>query len=437
MLKRAREALRRWDRSPFVERPRRWLGRLTDLIPVTPLGLVVALTCYATLQRYGYRQRDLVLFAIGALGVLLVLVGVVVTVVGALLVWRKVRRLPGEGSRRLECNRWSATGHEVPSFWYVPLLTLEWRWRGLDVELRQAIRGRRIVEEVRPRRRAEATSIVRRYEIGDAFGLARIAFEVREVCDVALLPSVGALRQMQVIHGLASGSDRSDVAGKAEGDPFDTRRYAPGDPIRFVLWKVYAKSRQLIVRTPERATSPVDQTVAYLVTGKGDEPAAGAARVAVDLGAFGDEWRIGADGVAAEARTRDEALALLTRSADAAESQSGAGLARFVEEAGTLGRLVVFVPPRPGPWLARVSHAVKELRGRVDFVIGTDGIDRTSRLSRALERDVDTGRGVPFEELARVVRGLGASAQGSRVVVVDRRSGQAYLPEHLFGGRPR
>jgi hypothetical protein len=424
-------------RAPAFERPRRALATLVSLFPLTPLGLVVGLASYATLQRYGYRQRDLVLFAVGALGVLLVLVALLVTLLGTGLVWRAARRRSGEGRRRLECNRWSATGYSIPSHGYVPLLTIDWTWPQLRVDLRQLQKDGKLHEEVRPRRRAETTGVVRRFEVGDAFGLSRIAFEVREPCELVMLPSVGALRQIQVIHGLASGSDRSDVDGKPEGDPFDTRRYAPGDPIRFVLWKVYAKSRQLIVRTPERARSPVDQTVAYLVTGRGDEPAAGAARVAVDVGALGNDWRIGADGVTSQARTRDEALSLLTRSAETGETESGAGLARFVEEAGALGRLVVFVPARPGPWLLRVSQAVRELRGRVDFVVGTDGIDRSSKVSRVLERDESDERGVPFEDLARVVRDLGSTAKGSRVVVVDRRSGHAYLPEHLFGGRER
>lgn len=439
MLTRTRQTLARWQRSALVTRIRGMASRARDMFPLTPLGLAVGLASYAVLQAYGYRLRDLVLFTVGGLGVGLVALALLVTVIGTVLVWRSTRRLPALERRRLECNRWSPTGFVIPSRWYVPLLTVDWGWQDLSVTVRRTREGNLLREEVRPRRRAETSAVTRRFEIGDAFGLARIAFESRQPCDLTLLPSVGALRQTQVIHGIAGGGDRSDLDGKPEGDPFDTRRYAPGDPIRFVLWKVFAKSRQLIVRTPERAVSPTEQTIAYVVTGRDDEPSAGAARLAVDVGAFGDGWRIGADGVSLAARTRDEALTLLTRSARATESQSGTGLAHFVDEAGALGRLVVFVPPHAGPWLTRVRQAVRELKGRVDFVIGTDGIDRSSRIARALElaEDESEGHGVPLHELAKVVRALGSAVSGSRIVVVDRRTGHAFLPEHLFGGRSR
>jgi hypothetical protein len=245
------------------------------------------------------------------------------------------------------------------------------------------------------------------------------------------------LRQPQVIRGLASGSDQSHADGRADGDPFDTRRYTPGDPIRFVLWKVFAKSRALIVRTPERALSPVEHTVAYLVSGRGDEPSAGAARIALDVGAFGDDWRIGADGSRVLARTKDEALALLTQSADVTEGDAGTGLGRFLDEAGEPGRLVIFVPPRPGPWLGRVASIVREHGRRVDFVVGTDGFDVRPKVRRLLERADDLTaeeQGTPLEELRSVVRALGGGTHGARVVVVDRRTGHAYLPEQLPRG---
>jgi len=418
----------------MLTRVHRVVRRLADLFPLTPLGLAVLVGSYLTLQRYGYRQRDLVLFALSALGILLVSVAFVTGTVAALVTWIRARSARSEESFSLECGRWSPTGFSIGSLWFVPFATLEWTVRNLAMEVRQQRLRGRIYETVRGMRRGVATGLVRRFEVGDAFGLVRYAFETTEPRSVSLLPSVGALRQVQVIRGLASGADLSAIEGKPEGDPFDTRRYAAGDPIRFVLWKVFAKSRNLIVRTPERAISPVEHTVAYLVAGRGDEPAAGAARVAVEVGAFGNDWRIGADGMARQAHTRDQALELLSRSAEVAEGQGGAGLARFVDEAGALGRLVVFVPPRPGPWLTKVAQAVRDLRGRVDFVVGTDGIAQGSKLARFLSRpEADAGAAVPIEELRKVVAALAGGTHGARVVVVDRRSGLVYAPEHLRG----
>jgi len=127
-------------------------------------------------------------------------------------------------------------------------------------------------------------------------------------------------------------------------------------------------------------------------------------------------------------------MALLAESADVSESDAGIGLGRFLDEAGALGRLVVFVPPRPGPWLGRVSALVRDHGRRVDFVIGTDGFDVRPKVRRLLERTDDLlslEQGTPLEELRAVVRALGGGARGARVVVVDRRTGHAYLPEQL------
>ncbi|MBM4375630.1 MAG: DUF58 domain-containing protein [Deltaproteobacteria bacterium] len=421
----------------MLSRWRRWLARLVpvvELFPLTPLGAAVLVGGYLVLQRYGYRHRDLVLFALGALAVLLVGVALVVTLMGTLFVRRALARTATPTVRRLECERWSASGFGFAAPSLIPLLTVMWRWDERPVQVRQRRARGRLEEEVRPVRRASVPRVSRRFEIGDAFGLARIVFHRVEACALSVLPSTGALRQPQVIRGLASGSDQSHADGRADGDPFDTRRYAPGDPIRFVLWKVFAKSRALIVRTPERALSPVEHTVAYLVSGRGDEPSAGAARIALDVGAFGEDWRIGADGSRTLARTKEEAMALLAESADVSESDAGIGLGRFLDEAGALGRLVVFVPPRPGPWLGRVSALVRDHGRRVDFVIGTDGFDVRPKVRRLLERTDDLlslEQGTPLEELRAVVRALGGGARGARVVVVDRRTGHAYLPEQL------
>ncbi len=421
----------------MLKRGVRFVVRMGELFPFTPLGLAVALASYTALQHYGYKQRDLFMFAVSALGLLLVALAVLTATVAAFVVFRSARSQSAATQLQLDCGRWSTTGFSVRSVWFVPFATVAWRWCGLRAEVRQErVRGR-LNESVRATRRGMVSAVDRRFEVGDVFGLARFSFHARQVREVRLLPAVGALRQVAVIRGLSSGADVSDIDGKPEGDPFDTRRYAPGDPIRFILWKVFAKSRNLIVRTPERATSPVEHTVAYLVAGKGDEPAAAAARVAVDLGAFGNGWRIGADGMSSAPHSRAQALDLLSRSGALSEEFSGAGLARFVEDAGVLDRLVVFVPARPGPWLRKVAAAVRPLKGKVDFVVGTDGIARDSNWVRALSRTPQTQDGepaVPIDEVLKVVKALSGGPGGPRVVVIDRLTGQAYLPEKLPRG---
>ena len=62
--------------------------------------------------------------------------------------------------------------------------------------------------------------------------------------------------------GRASGDAVSHPAGRQEGELIEMRRYGPGDPLRHVLWKTYARTRRLLVRMHERAISPRPTTAA-------------------------------------------------------------------------------------------------------------------------------------------------------------------------------
>jgi len=327
--------------------------------------------------------------------------------------------------------------------WYLPFVHVSWTWLLPEAEVRAVRRRGRLHEEINARHRDAIGQVVRRFDVGDIFGLTSMSFNQAETRPVSLLPWIGSLRQMHVVRGMAGGTDISHPEGPPEGDPFDMRRYVQGDPIRYVLWKVFAKTRDLVVREPERAISPSRQTVAYLVASEGDDPAAGAARVAVDVGAFGGEWTLGADGCGEVADNKDKALEVLTQSARATEAQSGAGLGSFLDKAskGTVGRAVVFVPPKPGPWLDRVLKAIRGMSAhsaQIEFLVGTDGVRRPPSRSwwrrllfgrKRLAAADEAARQADAEDLAAVVRKLGGTRL--RVLVVDRPAGLVFGPSHL------
>ena len=147
---------------------------------------------------------------------------------------------------------------------------------------------------------------------------------------------------------------------------------------------------------------------------------------------------LGTDGSAENARSKTAAIELLARSAEASADDGGEGLARFLRTAvpGSNGRAVVFVPGRPGPWLAKVVAAARAraTQGRsspVEFIVCTDGVQpepKKKRFRSFLERRESAnvpGGGVPrSDELAQVVDAL-ASAR-ARVLIVDRRAGRCF-----------
>jgi hypothetical protein len=418
----------------------RWARNARDLFPVTWLGLLVGGGSALALFHFGVERIDLVLLVVGIVGLGLVALSILLVAASALVVWLKVRKRTVEGPLALECGYPKRTGYSFGSPWFVPFVRVGWSWLEPRVHLTHRRHGLRLLEEIVPVHRGIRDSILRRFEVSDTFGLARVAFRAREARDVRFLPSIGNLRQVHVVRSMSEGDQISHPDGPPHGERIDMRQYSAGDPIRFILWKVFAKSREVVVRTPERALGPVHQTVAYVVTGDKDEPGAGAARVAVDCGALGGDWVLGADGCDGTASSSAQALELLAQSGDAPLSAGGAGLRRFLETAtpGSLGRALVFVPGRPGPWLDRVLATVGRERNlpQVEFLVVTDGIEpaRPTRIPRIALRDDqrleprDGVGAVTAEELAEVCQRL--AALRTRVTVLDRLTGRVYNEAH-------
>ena len=436
-------------RIAFLQRDsrvRRVARAAHNLFPFTLLGLVVLPSAGAATWFLGFKQLDLVVLAMGtaALAVgALALVLVVATSIVIALALRRARK--GEGLR-LECGVPAPSGFAMSSLWFLPLVDVRWNWvtPRARVDLRKK-RGRQH-ETVTAQRRGFVETVARRIEIADAFRLTKIVLDVSEPRRVRALPSMGALKQVNVLRSLASGDDHYDPMGQPEGDRSDLRAYVPGDPVRFILWRVFAKTRQIVVRTPERAVSVARRAYAYLVVDDADEPAAGVARVAIESGTLGSDWAFGADGCDDVAETRARAAELLAESAHCPEARRGAGLTAFLQRhASGASRVVVFVPAAPGPWLARVVSAA-HARGQsrtygppMEFIVCTDGI--VPRMKKSLQSRLvvdDANEKKPADEpspedawtrtdegqLEAVIAAL--SATRARVRLVDRRAGRLY-----------
>lgn len=420
-------------------------SRVAAVWPLTWLGAILLAGSVAALWGFGIKRIDLLLLVIGGVGTALVALTTVVTSVASLFYWRSLRKRfrDTEGDAlKIDCGISTKTGFAVPSLWWVPFVRVEWRWRMPDVLVRQHRASGKLHEEVLPSRRALVESITRDVSVSDVFGISKVTFPIHEKRDVRFSPSVGALRSMHVVRSMSGGNDIAHPDGPPEGERLDMRNYVPGDPIRFILWKVFARTRQLVVRTPERAIAPVRQTVAYLVAGDGDEPAAGAARIAVDSGALGSEWVLGTDGTHGEhARSKHQALEMLSKSAQATEEDQGEGLAHFLQTSvpGSVGRCVVFVPARPGPWLAKVVAAARSRVSPsspwspVEFVVCTDGlVGKTThgRIAKLVQREDTRDDDEKFtvhhqsdpDGLTKVVDML--STARARILVVDRQTGR-------------
>lgn len=419
-------------RALLTSAPVRLLRRAAGWFPLTwRSALTVGLLLWAR-QAYGVERSDLVLLVLGTGGLALVAAATVAVLVAALAI-RLTRAPQPEEPWVLTVGAPWRTGYGVGALGWLPLVRLELDWEH-PPEARVWLEPRRgrLMEEVTPARRGAHTSLVRRWTVSDAFGLASVSFARPVAQPVKILPTPGRLRPRELLQQLSSGDLVSHPGGEPEGDYIEMRRYAPGDPIKHVLWKAYARSRKLLVRTPERAIAPRQKTLVYMVAGPGDEPTAGTVRAALEQGIFGSDFLFGADGSQAPTRQVDEALEMIIRSAGE-DARGGLGLGDFL----ALGRAegaqacVVFTPGRPGPWLERVEAEVARNPRALSLVMAVEDLQQPEarplwrRLLVADDQAAHQGVKALREVWDRFVK------LGARVTVIDRSSGHAVLPGQL------
>jgi hypothetical protein len=407
------------------------LRRAGELFPWTPLGLVIAAAAYVALDRLARAQLDLVWLVVAYGGFALVALGPLAVLPVALFIQLKARRIPPGHALLFETGVASETGFSLPSPLWLPLVQLSWDWvTPLAQQVDQQRARGRLRERVVLAERGRFERIERRIAISDVFGLSRIALRVRSEQALDVLPRLGGLRHLPALQALASGDSLPHPMGLQEGDRLELRRYGTSDPARYIHWKVLARTRKLMVRTPERALSIARRTAAFLIAGQGDDPSAAAARLALERHLLGSDWVFGTDLQLGGVERVDAALDALMRSREVGAERAGAGLSGFVQAAEQKGpvSLVVFAPSRPGPWLERAALAAR--RKRLHAVIAVDGVHQTRPASwwRRLLAFSSPPAGTPAADLERVVRVL--SEAGASVSVLDRATGQALGAAH-------
>ena len=371
-----------------ARRVRRVLGglrRLVDLLPLAGRGLGVAALAGAAYLVYARGHLDLVLLVVSLLGLGLWLLCLLAVL--ALAGWvrhRWPRDSPPAPRATLEAGSPHVTGFVGPSAGWLPLLRVRWEVTapaGARVVLRE--QGWRQHEELVVPRRGLHEQVTRQVIVEDLLGLARMSWPRTAALPLLVLPGTGR-GPLSISQGPVAGDGVSHPEGRPEGDLVELRRYAPGDPLRHVVWKVFARTRRLIVRAPERSTVPSRRTLAYLVVSPADEAAAGTARNALLSGVLGDRWSFGADGGHAPATSLPAALELLARSATA-EPGLAADLPAFLHLASprTASRLVVFAAPTlPPDWLGRVRAAAEAAQLPLTLVLAADRIESSVKEKR-------------------------------------------------------
>lgn len=431
------DRIRALTMRPALRRLGQLSRRVRGFFPLTTLGILVGGASVLAYFGFARPRLDYVLQLVSVLTAGLTVLALLSVLPGAFLVRRAAKRGLAELDRsrfELEAERGHAEGLELPRWRWLPLLELSWQLEDApDLKLEIQPAGGRFIEHIEGRARMFAEGLTRRFVVEDAFGLARIEFALHDPRPVIVRPFVGRLSGVPMLRAHASGEEVPYPMGEAVGDRVDMRRYVAGDPLRLLLWKVYARTGELMVRTPERAVSPAVRIIAYLPATAADEPAAAAARVAIDSGVLGRAWSFFADGGQHVTERAEEAQSLVVSSSRVRDTEGGEGrglaqLLAGVRDAERV-RLVLFAPAKPGRWLDTIVPELRRFPGAKSAVVVSDGLDTDPRAGGRLAwlREPAVSDAPRFaanpDELERVVGTLGSL--GVDVVVLDRQSGRS------------
>lgn len=290
-------------------------------IPLSGLGILCLLLVGPVMAYLALGSQDLVLLALCSGYLVLQAVLMIMVLLRSLaLLWhlRKSRsRLPH--GAEAERPYWLAP--PAPMWRWFPFVQLHWTWLQPGADVRVVRRDGQDQEEIVMHRRGVYQSVTREFTVTDLLGLARIRFRRTQQGEFQVIPGVGRLHQQPLLVRWSSGDEVSDPRGDPAGDRVDMRQYTRGDSPRTILWKVYARTRRLMVRVPERALAPRPKVCAYLVTGPRDEAAAAVCRVLLEGDMLGPEWRFGCDGSPGQDHQKQPAMDRVCRSAGSRQPQ--------------------------------------------------------------------------------------------------------------------
>lgn len=421
---------RRFLRAPVLA--------IIGAFPFTRTGLAFLLLFAGALWFYGVLVRDLVLLVAGLGGAVILLVLLLCTILTAVIAGLRSGKAVTPGELDLDTGIPQPTGYRLRRPRWIPFAVIEWQWvndgggeTAARVELEQS--GTELIELASPARRCIVKRIVRRFAVRDLFGLTEITWRRKEDVMLRVLPYRGMLSQMPPPAGMAEGDDLSDPYAEPKGDRVEMRQYAPGDPLRMVLWKVYARSGKMMVRTPERSVAERKRGCAYLVTSPHDDATAAAARVTIERGLLGDDWSFAADGVINEANDdRDAAFEIIARSGEAGSADCAAGLASYLtrREAEGYQFCLLFIPPDEAAWEAVAAQSAATHTMRVQILTAAGEILPDQEPARGIREIASRWMlnpthpdGVSLGEIrsrANGVRGL-----ANELIAVERNSGRA------------
>ncbi len=368
-----------------------WGRRLVGLFPLSLTGLLaVALLAFSWLTEVTEHSNQLlfgVVLAFGAILLFLLILNVVATAIVAAITYRDNAQKAIE--MVFDAGVAFPTGYRVLNPWFLPILTVR-HWIDEPVDFALECRGRGVwyFEEITAKSRGYYTEIRRWIEVSDIFGLTSMQFMLTQKVALKIRPAESAFETLHLRHR-ASGEGFSHPDGKPVGEMIEMRRYQAGDPLRFILWRIFGKTRKLLVRAPERAIVDSRNLVLCFVSGMKDDASAKLARVMIEDMDTEKEGRMLfiADGTDGPSDETTAAMDDLIHSASC-RHMGGRSLSDAVgyTRSNPGSQSYIFVPAKMGPWLHELKRQIGQFGQPPHVIVGVDFeptiLTKRSRLSQ-------------------------------------------------------
>ncbi len=298
-----------------------------DYIAMTPLGLGSVLIGAWVYSSFGEAEQDYLLYMSGFAFSITALFFVLLAYIER---WRLKRELAQQNrltSVKVEVSQDLLTGFTLPSIPINPLFQIKVQWyKPTAREYHLELFGGRLNELIKPKRRGKVHEVQRQIILEDIFGFTSLRWFEKQACDINVYPQQTPSNELS-LRRPQQGDDFYDPIGEPHGDLVEMRRYEDGDPLKLVMWRVFARSRQLVVRSAERALAEKRDLVAYFMAHPSDEASASTARSYLDAGLLGEDFIFIADGCQGQARNASQVMDHLLSSA---EGQTGSALAELL-----------------------------------------------------------------------------------------------------------
>ena len=350
---------------------------IRNWFPLTWTSIVLGILLYYTWFWEVSSHANQILYTVVLLFVFVFAVLLFFTLLATLIVYFSTRC---HNSQIQLCETNEVGGHitsnyEIFSPFFLPFATIETDL--VEKEMIRHIQKRSIWERewLEPLSRGRYQKLHRKVTVKDIFGLTSITFVITQNVSLEIHPAT----QNYEVHAFQTqtqGDGYSHPQADPKGELVEMRRYQAGDPLRLVLWKVFARSRKLVVRSPEPAIVEQNDMFVYFVSGPDDESSASMAKAF--LSTYQDmttgNLSFSADGSQRIVSNKTEGVSDIIDSVQH-RKRGGQDLLTVAPLVSPeiMAHCFLIVPPKPGSWIEAIKRFIAKYHVKPVFIISVSG----------------------------------------------------------------